>query len=127
MRAIHPKTLDTLVCAAGIRRMPAVEYQAGDPLSKLAESMQSMAYADMEVSFRVNVMGPYYVTAGLIDLLGEAAKAGEGRGSVILYSSAAAQHHGQFGPAYQTSKAAIDHMVRIMAAQFADVYGKSSA
>ncbi|KAH8892120.1 3-oxoacyl-reductase [Thozetella sp. PMI_491] len=120
-------TIDTLVCAAGIRPMPAVEYEPGDSFSKLADSMQSQAYGDMDISFKVNVLGPYYMVAGLIELLARAAKNGAGRGSVILFSSAAAQHHGQFAPAYQCSKAAIDHMVRIMAAQFAETYVRVNA
>ncbi|XXH00519.1 hypothetical protein Hte_006866 [Hypoxylon texense] len=127
VRGIHGAQLDTLVCAAGIRPMHTVEYEVGDTLQKLRGSMQSMAYEDMEKSFKVNVMAPYYMTAGVIDLLGEAAKQGEGRGAVVLFSSAAAQHHGQFAPAYQCSKAAIDHMVRIMAAQFAEFYVRVNA
>lgn len=74
--------------------MQPTVYSNGDSLAKLAEAMQSMAYADMEASFRVNVFQPYYMVAGLVDLLGEAAKKGEGRGSVILFSSVAAQHFG---------------------------------
>lgn len=31
----------------------------------------------------------------------------------------------QFGPAYQLSKAAVDHMVRIMAAEFVEFYSGS--
>ncbi|KAH9884072.1 3-oxoacyl-reductase [Xylariomycetidae sp. FL2044] len=128
VRKIHPKSLDTLVCAAGIRKMHTVPYTVGEPVSKLAASMQSLAYEDMSASFKVNVMGPYYMTAGLVDLLGEAARSGgQGRGNVILFSSAAAQHHGQFHAAYQCSKAAIEHMTRIMAAEFAEFYVRVNA
>ena len=116
--------VDTLVHCAGIRRLQKKEYSVGQPLSSLAESMQSLSYADMEATFRVNLFAQYYITAGLVSLLGKAAKQGEGRGSVICFSSVAAQHFGQFVPAYQTSKAAVDHLVRIMAAEFADFYGE---
>lgn len=65
------------------------------------------------------------MTAGLLNLIGAAATKGDGRGSVICFSSVAARHNGQFVPAYQTSKAAVDHLVRIMAAEFADQYSMS--
>ncbi len=38
---------------------------------------------------------------------------------MILFSSPASVHNHQFVPVYQTTKAAVDHLVRIMAAEFA--------
>ena len=69
-------------------------------------------------------MAPYYLTAELIELLGAAAAKGEGQGSVVIFSSPASVHTNQFVPCYQTSKAAVDHLVRIMAAEFAHFYSK---
>lgn len=84
--------------------------------------MRALKYSDMDASFRVNLFSQYFLTAGLIELLGAAAKHGGGRGNVICFSSVAAQHFGQFAPAYQLSKAGVDHMVRTMAAEFAEFY-----
>lgn len=70
-------------------------------------------------------MTPYFLTAGLIELLGEATKKGDGRGSVILFSSPASVHNHQFVPAYQTTKAAIDHLTRVLAAEFGEFYSES--
>lgn len=81
----------------------------------------------MERSFRVNVMAQYYLTAELLQPLGQAAQKNggkDGRGCVICFSSAAGRHNAQFVPAYQLSKAAVDHLVRIMAAEFADHYSE---
>jgi NAD(P)-dependent dehydrogenase (short-subunit alcohol dehydrogenase family) len=64
------------------------------------------------------------LTAGLINLLGTAGKKGDGSGSVVLFSSQANVHDYQFVPVYQTIKAAIDHLVRILAANFADFCSK---
>lgn len=41
-----------------------------------------------------------------------------------MFSSPASVHNNQFVPCYQTSKAAVDHLVRIMAAEFAEFYSK---
>lgn len=124
IKATHDQ-VDTLVNCAGIRPMQKKFYALGQSLSSLEESMQSFSYADMEATFRVNVFAHYYLTAGLVTLLGKAAQKGDGRGSVICFSSVAAQHFGQFAPAYQTSKAAVDHLVTIMAAEFAEFYSES--
>lgn len=88
--------------------------------------MRALAYSDMDRSFKVNLFSQYFLTSALIEKLGESAKLGEGRGNVICFSSVAAQHYGQFAPAYQLSKAAVDHMVVTMAAEFAEFYGETS-
>lgn len=105
--------------------MNNITYTPGDGLSKLEAATLSAPYQGWEIVFRVNVLAPYYLTAGLVTLLGAAAVKGDGRGSVIMFSSPASVHNHQFVPIYQTSKAAVDHLVRIMAAEFADFYSKS--
>lgn len=104
--------------------MNRTSYVPGESLQSLETATSSLSYSDMETSFRVNVFAPYFLTAGLITLLGSAAAKGEGRGSVILFSSPASVHNHQFVPAYQLTKASIDHMVRIMAMEFSDFYSK---
>lgn len=106
--------------------MNGVTYTPGDSLSKLEAATLSASYQHWENVFRVNVLAPYFLTAGLIGFLGESAKKGDGRGCVVMFSSPASVHNHQFVPTYQTSKAAVDHLVRIMAAEFADFYSKST-
>ncbi|KAL4875353.1 hypothetical protein BJY04DRAFT_224127 [Aspergillus karnatakaensis] len=125
---LHKTTgIDILVHCAGIRRQNKIAYKPGESLEKLAKATSSLDYGDLEASFRVNLFAQYFLTAGLIVLLGQAAKKGGGRGSVICFSSVASKHNGQFVPAYQTSKAAVDHLVRIMAAEFAGFYIRVNA
>lgn len=106
--------------------MNEIPYKSGEGLSKLEAATLSAPYKGWEHAFRLNVLAPYYLTAGLIGPLGAAAAKGDGRGCVILLSSPASVHNNQFVPVYQTSKAAVDHLTRIMAAEFADFYSKSS-
>lgn len=117
--------LDALIHCAAVRYMNEITYKPGDSLSKLEAATLSASYQDWEKVFRVNVLAPYFLTAGLISLLGESAKKGDGRGCVVMFSSPASVHNHQFVPTYQTSKAAVDHLVRIMAAEFANFYSKA--
>ncbi|CAG9990547.1 unnamed protein product [Clonostachys byssicola] len=114
--------LDTLIHCAAIRYMNSTTYKPGDTLEQLESATLSAPYSGWEHTMRLNVLAPYFLTAGLITLLGKAAAKGEGRGSVILFSSPASVHNNQFVPCYQTSKAAVDHLVRIMAMEFAAFY-----
>lgn len=106
--------------------MNGLTYKPGDGLDKLEAATISAPYQDWELAHRVNVLAPYFLTAGLTGLLGAAAAKGEGRGCVIMFSSPASVHNHQFVPVYQTTKAAIDHLVRIMAAEFAEFYSKGN-
>ncbi|OKL56684.1 hypothetical protein UA08_07995 [Talaromyces atroroseus] len=126
IKASHD-SLDCLIHCAGIRYMNEITYTPGESLNKLEAATLSAPYAGWEKVLRVNVLAPYYLTAGLINLLGAAAAKGEGKGSVIMFSSPASVHNHQFVPTYQTSKAAVDHLVRIMAAEFADFYIRVNA
>lgn len=120
-------SIDALIHCAGIRYTNNIAYTPGDDLSKLEVATMSAPYEGWEHTFRVNVLAPYFLTAGLISLLGKAAAQGDGRGCVIMFSSPASVHNHQFVPCYQTSKAAIDHLVRIIAAEFADFYSQCPA
>ncbi|KAL3457162.1 hypothetical protein BJX64DRAFT_293416 [Aspergillus heterothallicus] len=126
IKSLRP-SLDALFHCAGIRYMNEISYTPGESLSRLEAATKSAPYRGWEHTFRLNVLAPYYLTAGLITLLGHAAADGGGRGCVVLFSSPASVHNHQFVPAYQTSKAAVDHMVRIMAAEFADFYIRVNA
>ncbi|KAH8650481.1 hypothetical protein BGZ61DRAFT_542173 [Ilyonectria robusta] len=120
-------SLDALIHCAAIRYINEIAYKPGESLDRLEAATLSAPYRGWEHTFRLNVLAPYYLTAGLVSLLGTAAAQGDGRGSVILFSSPASVHNHQFVPCYQTSKAAVDHLVRIMAAEFADFYIRVNA
>jgi NAD(P)-dependent dehydrogenase (short-subunit alcohol dehydrogenase family) len=119
-------SLDALIHCAGVRFINKIEYAPGQGLSRLEAATMSAPYKGWEKTFRVNVLAPYFLTAGLISHLGAAAAKGNGRGSVIILSSPASVHNHQFVPSYQTSKAAVDHLVRIMAMEFAPFYSKKA-
>jgi len=126
VRQMHSE-IDILVHCAGIRKTNKISYEVGQPLERLFAATDSLVYEDIELSFRINVLAQYFLTSGLVDYLGAAAKKGGGRGCVICFSSVASKHNGQFVPAYQTTKAAVDHLVKIMAAEFADFYIRVNA
>ncbi|GLA75877.1 hypothetical protein AtubIFM55763_007433 [Aspergillus tubingensis] len=115
-------SLDALIHCAAVRYMNDITYRPGSSLDNLEEASLSAPYQGWEQTFRLNVLAPYYLTAGLVCLLGTAAARGDGRGCVVMLSSPASVHNHQFVPCYQTSKAAVDHLVRIMAAEFAEYY-----
>ncbi|RDL41625.1 NAD(P)-binding Rossmann-fold containing protein [Venustampulla echinocandica] len=121
IKASH-KEVDVLVMCAGVRKVNKIAFTPGESLLKLVEATQSLSFQDLDYSFRINLYSQYFLVAGLLGLVGAAATKGGGRGSIIMVSSAASKHNGQFVPAYQMSKAAIDHLVRIMASEFADHY-----
>ena len=123
----EPGTLDVLVHCAGVRQITPVTYTLGQSLDKLGESMRALPYSALETSFRINLFAQYVLTAGLIEHLGRSARQGGGRGNVICFSSVASLHFGQFAPAYQTSKAAVNHLVVTMAAEFSEFYVRVNA
>ncbi|KAK5111735.1 hypothetical protein LTR85_011780 [Meristemomyces frigidus] len=123
-------SLDVVIHCAAYRHMNVISY-THDPsspsLTNLATATASASWTEWDRSFRINVLAPYFLTARLIDLLGAATKLGYGRGSVILFSSPASVHAHQFVPAYQTTKAAVDHLTKILAAEFAGFYIRVNA
>ncbi len=123
IRSLHNE-IDIVVTAAGIRLVNKKSFTPGQSLATLVDATQSLSYDDLDKSFRINLYHQYFLASGLLDLIGAAAEKGEGRGSIIMLSSVASKHNGQFVPAYQLTKAAVDHLVKIMAAEFADHYSE---
>ncbi|KUI72435.1 Gluconate 5-dehydrogenase [Cytospora mali] len=121
--------VDVIIHCAAYRHLNPVEYKHDglSTVSDLKTATESASWESWDRSFQVNVLAPYFLTAGLIDLLGAATKQGFGRGSVVLFSSPASVHNHQFVPAYQTTKAAVDHLTRILAAEFSDFYIRVNA
>ncbi|KAK1979359.1 short chain dehydrogenase [Colletotrichum cereale] len=128
--------LDVLVSNAGIRRDPAVPCDvAAAPLAELQASMWSHGHADWADTFSVNTAAHYFLAVAFMPLLAAAAAAGrdagptgagagEGRGVVVVTSSCASMHNATNVDmsSYAASKAATDHLVRLLAAKFARWY-----
>ncbi|CZR64867.1 uncharacterized protein PAC_14766 [Phialocephala subalpina] len=119
--------LDVIIHCAAYRHMNPITFKHGESLEQLEAATKSASWESWDHAFQLNVLAPYFLTAGLVKLLGKAASKGDGSGSVILFSSPASVHNHQFVPAYQTSKAAVDHLVRVLAAEFADFYIRVNA
>ncbi|GAT30877.1 short-chain dehydrogenase [Aspergillus luchuensis] len=73
-------SVDALIHCAAVRYMNDITYRPGGSLDNLEEASLSAPYQGWEQTFRLNVLAPYYLTAGLVRLLGTAAARGDGRG-----------------------------------------------
>lgn len=120
--------MDMLISNAGIRRDPP---QACDvlqaSLTELQASMWSSQEGDWVDTFKVNTTAHYFLSVALLPLLAAAASnmnAGEGRGVVLVMSSCASMHNvtNVDLTSYASSKAATDHLVRLLAAKFSRFY-----
>ncbi|KAL4819548.1 NAD(P)-binding protein [Aspergillus spinulosporus] len=127
--------LDILISNAGIRRDPPVECNVlTAPLLELQESMFSRTESDWEDTFRVNTTAHYFLGVALLPLLAAAANqeidggrsrgAEQGRGVMVITSSCASLHNATNVDltSYASSKAATDHLVKLLAAKFARWY-----
>ncbi|KAJ5641875.1 hypothetical protein N7490_005875 [Penicillium lividum] len=128
------KTLDMLISNAGIRRDPPQSCNVlTAPLEELQASMWSIRQEDWENTFRVNTTAHYFLSVALLPLLAAAANQSrgdgvkgrdEGRGVIVVTSSCASMHNvtNVDLTSYATSKAATDHLVRLLAAKYNRFY-----
>ena len=131
--------LDILCSNAGIRRDPP---QMTNPktasLEELQASLWSSRHSDWDDTFRINVTAHYFLAVALMKLLAAAAEMDlpdgrkgrdEGRGSIVITSSCASMHNctNIDLTSYATSKAAIDHLVELLAAKFGPWYIRVNA
>ncbi|RSM05432.1 hypothetical protein CDV31_009584 [Fusarium ambrosium] len=126
--------LDILVSNAGIRRDPPVQCDVlTAPLPELQGSMWSSLDTDWADTFSVNTTAHYFLSVALLPLLSAASKLdlgnnrlgrSQGRGVIIMTSSCASMHNvtNVDLTSYATSKAATDHLVRLLAAKFSRFY-----
>jgi NAD(P)-dependent dehydrogenase (short-subunit alcohol dehydrogenase family) len=126
--------VDILVSNAGIRRDPPKGcnvLQAS--LSELQESLWSSPDTDWIDSFQTNTAAHYFLSVAFMPLLEAASRLDlgngrvgkdEGRGVVIVMSSCASMHNATNVDltSYATTKAATDHLVRLLAAKFNRFY-----
>ncbi|KAG2420374.1 hypothetical protein HFD88_005175 [Aspergillus terreus] len=128
------KHLDMLISNAGIRRDPPVSCNVlTASLSELQASMWSSRYDDWEATFRINTIAHYFLSVACLPLLAAAAEMDlgdgrkgkdDGRGVVVMTSSCASMHNATNVDltSYATSKAATDHLVKLLAAKFSRFY-----
>lgn len=88
--------------------------------------MWSSVHSEWDQTFRINSTAHYFLSVALLPLLDAAARieGGRGRGVVIITSSCASMHNATNVDltSYATSKAATDHLVRLLAAKFSRFY-----
>jgi len=126
--------LDILISNAGIRRDPPkmCNVQTAS-LDELQASLWSSRHSDWEDTFRVNVTAHYFLSVALLKLLAAASDLDfpdgrkgrdEGRGVVVITSSCASMHNctNIDLTSYAASKAAIDHLVALLASKFSNFY-----
>ncbi|OJI98411.1 hypothetical protein ASPVEDRAFT_123508 [Aspergillus versicolor CBS 583.65] len=128
--------LDMLISNAGIRRDPSLPCNVlTAPLAELQASMWSIDSRDWEDTFRVNTTAHYFLSVAFLPLLAAAADRvldgtegrkgrDEGRGVVVVTSSCASMHNATNVDltSYAASKAATDHLVRLLAAKYNRFY-----
>lgn len=126
--------LDILVSNAGIRRDPPISSNVlTASLSELQASLWSSHPSDWADTFSVNTTAHYFLSVALLPLLARASELdlgdgrlgrGQGRGVIVITSSCASMHNATNVDmtSYATSKAATDHLVRLLAAKFNRFY-----
>ncbi|OGE57505.1 hypothetical protein PENARI_c002G06448 [Penicillium arizonense] len=128
------KTVDMLISNAGIRRDPPSACNVlTAPLTELQASMWSIEESDWVNTFKVNTTAHYYLSIAFLSLLAAAADQqlsngtkgrDEGRGVIVVTSSCASMHNvtNVDLTSYATSKAATDHLVKLLAAKYNRFY-----
>jgi NAD(P)-dependent dehydrogenase (short-subunit alcohol dehydrogenase family) len=126
--------LDVLVSNAGIRRDPPVQCNVlKAPLDELQVSMWSSKPSDWADTFCVNTTAHYFLSVAFLPLLAAASQLDvgggrlgrqDGRGVVVMTSSCASMHNvtNIDLTSYATSKAATDHLVKLLAAKLSRFY-----
>jgi NAD(P)-dependent dehydrogenase (short-subunit alcohol dehydrogenase family) len=123
--------LDILISNAGIRRDPPqmCDVQKAS-LDELQASLWSSEHSDWTDTFTVNVTAHYFLSVALLKLLAAASDLhlpggmkgrDQGRGVIVITSSCASMHNctNIDLTSYASSKAAIDHLVALLASKFA--------
>lgn len=127
----HETHLDILCSNAGIRRDPPQMCNVKTAsLDELQASLWSSNHSDWNDTFQVNVTAHYFLSVALLKLLVAASNLelsdglrgrDVGRGVMIITSSCASMHNctNVDLTSYAASKAAIDHLVALLATKFA--------
>jgi NAD(P)-dependent dehydrogenase (short-subunit alcohol dehydrogenase family) len=131
--------LDILISNAGIRRDPPQMCDVlNASLDELQASLWSSKHSDWTDTFAVNVTAHYFLSVALLKLLAAASDLDlpggirgreQGRGVMVITSSCASMHNctNVDLTSYASSKAAIDHLVALLASKFARWYVRVNA
>ena len=123
-----------LISNAGIRRDPPQTCNVlTATVEELQNSMWSMEEDAWETTFRVNSTAHYFLSVAFLPLLAAATEKqtssggkgrDEGRGVIVITSSCASMHNvtNVDLTSYATSKAATDHLVKLLAAKYNRFY-----
>jgi NAD(P)-dependent dehydrogenase (short-subunit alcohol dehydrogenase family) len=123
-----------LISNAGIRRDPPTACNVlTASMDELQASMWSSIHSDWSDSFRINTTAHYFLSVAFLPLLAAASSLdlgdgrlgrSEGRGAVIITSSCASMHNATNVDltSYAASKAATDHLVKLLAAKYNRFY-----
>ena len=126
--------LDILCSNAGVRRDPPIAADVKhSSIDDLRDSMWSSNHSDWTNTFKINVTAHYFLSVALMQLLANAGNMDlpdgrkgrdEGRGSIVITSSCASMHNctNVDLTSYAASKAATDHLVKLLAAKFGKWY-----
>lgn len=126
--------LDMFISNAGIRRDPVIACNIlTAPLPELQKSMWSSKHSDWADSFCVNTTAHYFLSVAFLPLLAAASQRkldnnrlgkDEGCGVIVVTSSCASMHNATNVDltSYAASKAATDHLVKLLAAKFGRFY-----
>jgi NAD(P)-dependent dehydrogenase (short-subunit alcohol dehydrogenase family) len=116
--------VNLVICNSGVTGPPhAVNMAAGTSARDLQKQVLATPMEDFTQAFSVNVSGVYYTAFAFLDLLEEGNKkenALEGVTSQVLVTGSIAAYNRSVGAgiAYNTSKAAVTHLVKILAGIF---------
>lgn len=123
-----------LISNAGIRRDPPLACNVlTASLEELQSSMWSIQTKDFDDTFRINTTAHYFLSVAFLPLLAAAAERptstgvkgrDEGRGVMVVTSSCASMHNSTNVDmtSYASSKAATDHLVKLLAAKYNRFY-----
>ncbi|KAL3427898.1 short chain dehydrogenase [Phlyctema vagabunda] len=123
--ATRETSLDMLISNAGVHLVPSIpsgpRSSALYSIQEYQEALLSLSSESWDTTWRVNVSAHYHLSILLLPLLAVAAEKGDGRGCVIVNSSVSSRHNSTDSEqtAYASSKAATDHLVRLMAVKLA--------
>ncbi|ORY79501.1 hypothetical protein BCR37DRAFT_394223 [Protomyces lactucae-debilis] len=117
-------TLDHLVCNAGILKIDP-RYRDDLSVDELVKQLTTTSFEDWQSSYACNTIAPY-VLAGLFLPALHASKTG---GNIIMTSSIAGVHWSakSSNASYGASKAALNHLVKILANKLSPLYVRVNA